>query len=63
MDSKSNSGDDLKLFCQDFGEPEKLTVDGSKEQACKGDAFMKEFHRKGIYYHISEPDLHNQNPV
>ena len=36
MDSKSNSGDDLKLFCQDFGEPEKLTTDGSEEQACKG---------------------------
>ena len=24
---------------------------------------MKEFRRQGIAYHISEPDLHNQDPV
>ena len=42
MDSKSKAGDYLKLFCQDFGVSEKLTFDGSKEQACKGTTFMKE---------------------
>ena len=30
MDSKINSGDALKLFCQYFGVPEKLMFDGSK---------------------------------
>ena len=59
VDSKRKDGDDLKLFCQEFGVPEKLNFDGSKEKACKGTTFMKEFHRQGIYYHISETDLHN----
>ena len=30
MDSKSKAGDALKVFCQEFGVPEKLTFDGSK---------------------------------
>ena len=35
MDYNRKSGYALKLFCQEFGVPEKLTFDGSKEQACK----------------------------
>ena len=35
MDSKRKAGDALKLFCQEFGVPEKLTFDGSKEQRSK----------------------------
>ena len=31
----------LKLFCKEFGVPEKLTFDGYKEQACKLATFMK----------------------
>ena len=61
MESKSKAGDALKLFCRSL--PRKLTFDISKEQACKGTTFMKELHRQGIYYHISETDIHNQNPV
>ena len=30
MDYKSKAGDALKLLCQEFGVPEKLTFDGSK---------------------------------
>ena len=41
MDYKSKARDALKLFCQDFDVPEKLSFDGSKEQACKGTTFMK----------------------
>ena len=63
MDSKSKAGDALKVFCQEFGVPEKLTFDGSKEQGSKDTTFMKEVRKQGIDYHISEPDLHNQNPV
>ena len=63
MDPNRKAGDDLKLFCKEFGVSEKLTYDGSKEQACKGAPFTKEVHRKGIDHHISEPDLHNQNLV
>jgi hypothetical protein len=36
MDSKSKACDALRLFCQEFGVPEKLTFDGSKEQTMKG---------------------------
>ena len=31
-DSKGRAGDALRLFCQEFGVPNKLTFDGSKEQ-------------------------------
>ena len=63
MDSKSKAGDALRLFCQEFGVPEKLTFDGSREQTGKGTQFMKQVRRHDIDYHISEPDMHNQNPV
>ena len=63
MDSKSKAGDALKLLCQEFGVPEKLTFDGSMKQACKGTTFMKYVRRQGIDYHISEHNLQNQNPV
>ena len=37
MDSNSKVGNTLKLFCREFGVPEKLTLHGSNEQGCKGD--------------------------
>ena len=49
------------MFYQDFGVPEKLNFDGSKELAYKGTTFMKEVRSQGIGYYISEPDLHNKN--
>ena len=63
MDSKKKAGNALRLFCQEFGAPEKLTFDGSKEQTKKGTEFMKQIRTHNIDYHICEPDLHNQNPV
>ena len=30
MDSRKNYGDTLKLFCQEFGLPDKINFDGSK---------------------------------
>ena len=63
MDSKSKSGDALRLFCQEFGVPEKLIFDGSKEQSGKNTEFMKQVRKNDIDCHISEPDYHNQNPV
>ena len=62
MDSNSKAVDTLKIFYQYFDVPEKLVCCGSKEQACKGTTFVKEVHRQGIYYYISEPDLHIHNP-
>ena len=63
MDSKSKAGDALRLFCQEFGVPERLTFDGSKEQTQKKTEFMKQIRTHNIDYHVSEPNLHNQNFV
>ena len=63
MNSKKKAGDALRLFCQEFGVPERLTFDGSKEQKEPSTEFMKQIRTHNIDYHISEPDLHNQNPV
>ena len=63
MNYKIKDGYTLKMFFQDFGVPQKPIFDGSKKKPCKGTTFVKEFHRQGIHYHISEHDLHNQNPV
>ena len=32
MDSKGKAGEALRIFCQEFGVPDKLTFDGSQEQ-------------------------------
>ena len=63
MDSKAKAGQALREFCRDFGIPQKLTFDGSKEQTQKGTEFMKSIRQYNIDYHISEASLHNQNPV
>ena len=63
MDSKSKAGDALKTFCTEFGVPDKLTFDGSKEQTGKGTEFMRQIRRNDINFHVIEPELHNQNPA
>ena len=63
MDTKSKAGSALREFCREFGIPQSLTFDGSKEQTMPGTEFMKTIRQYGIDYHISEADLHNQNPA
>ena len=63
MDSKAKAGDALRTFCSEFGVPEKLVFDGSKEQTCKGTEFMKQVRKNDIDYHVTEPERHNQNPA
>ena len=60
MDSKGKAGNALRLFCQEFGIPEDLTFDGSKEQNGKNTEFMKQVRRHDINFHVSDPDHHNQ---
>ena len=43
--------------------PDRLTFDGSKEQTQKNTMFMKQVRTHDIDFHISEPNMHNQNPV
>ena len=63
MATKGEAGDALKRFCLEFGVPESLTFDGSKEQCCKGTEFMSQIRKHNIDLHISEKGYHNQNPV
>ena len=63
MDSKGKAGDALRTFCREFGVPEILRFDGSKEQSEKGTEFMKQIKKHGIKYRIAEPEMHNQSPA
>ena len=63
MDSKKKAGNALWLFYQEFGVPENLTFDGSKEQSKPGTDFMCQIRLHDINWHVSEADMHNQNPV
>ena len=61
MDSKKKAGDALRIFCQEFGVPERINFVGSKEHSNPITEFMKQIRNHIIDYHISEADLHNQN--
>jgi hypothetical protein len=63
MDSKSKAGDALHTFCREYGAPEKLRFDGSKEQTGKNTEFQRQIRKHNIQQHISEPNLHNQSPA
>ena len=63
MDSKGKAGDSLKVFCREFGIPEHLTFDGSREQCCKCTEFMKQGRHNSIVHRITEPNMHQQNPT
>ena len=63
MKSKDMAGDALRVFCKEFGVPEKLRYDGSKEQTGKKTQFQKQVRRHDIETHTAEPDMHNQSPA
>ena len=63
IDKKSKAGDALKLFCQEFGVPESLTFDGSKEQNGKNTQFMHQIKSHKINHNVSESDIKNQDLV
>jgi len=62
MDSKSKAGDALRVFCNEFGVPDRLIVDGAQEQVGKRTEFQKQVTKHNIDLHISEPGRHNQSP-
>ena len=63
MDRKGKAGEELRVFCQEFGVPERLTMDGSKEQIGSNSEFMHQIRNNGIDFHVIEPEQHNQNPA
>ena len=62
MDTKKKVGEALRVFCQEFGVPERLTMDGAPHQVGQNSAFMKELRKQGIDFQVIEPEPHNQNP-
>jgi hypothetical protein len=63
MACKADAGLALKSFIMEFGVPEDLIIDGSKEQNSKGTEFMKSCRRKNIRVTRTEPERPNQNPA
>ena len=61
MATKNLAGDGLKQFISDYGVPEFLTFDGSKEQVNPKTEFMKQIRKHNIKYHVQEPHCSNQN--
>ena len=62
MDSKGKAGEALRIFCQEFGVPYKLTFDGSQEHNGKRTEFMHQIRKNDIEYHVIDPERHNENP-
>ena len=63
MESKGHAGDPLKQFIADFGVPDKIICDGSKEQTKRGMSFMEQVRKHDIDIHTTEPNRHNQSKV
>ena len=62
MDTKKKVGEALRVFCQEFGVPERRTMDGAPDQVGRNSEFMKEVQKQGTDFQLIEPELHNQNP-
>ena len=63
MDTKKKVGEALRVFCKEFGVPERLTMDGASDQVGQKSAFMKEVRKQGIDFQVIEPERHNQYPA
>lgn len=63
MDTKARAGEALQEFCTEFGVPEKLTFDGSREQNGRNTEFMRTIKKHHIQHHTIEAERHNQNPA
>ena len=63
MESKGLAGDALKQFIAEFGVPDKIICDGSKEQTKRGTTFMEQVRKHHIDIHTTEPGRYNQSKV
>lgn len=61
LHSKSEAGDALRQFINEYGRPEKLTFDGSQEQYGRKTEFMTNVRKYAIDHHITEPYRPNHN--
>ena len=56
MESKGHTGEALKQFITDFGVPDKIICDSSKEQTKRGMTFMEQVRKHHIDVHTTEPN-------
>ena len=63
MDSKGMAGDALKQFIADYGVPDQIICDGSKEQTKRWTTFMEQVRKHHIDLHTTEPGRYNQSKV
>jgi hypothetical protein len=61
LQAKSEAGDALRQFINEYGRPEKLTFDGSQEQCGRKTEFMSNVRKYAIEHHITEPYRPNHN--
>ena len=61
--NKSNCDEDLSNFINDFGTPDEMTMNGSKNQTGRNSNFNKLLKNHNIPSRIFEPDSPNNNPV
>jgi len=63
MDKKSKAGDALRVFCNEFGIPNKLVHDGAKEMTGNKTEFQRQVIKHDIRSRQSEAEQHNQSPA
>jgi hypothetical protein len=61
MESKSGAGEALRQFVHEYGRPEQLTTDGSREQCGKKTEFMRNIRKYLIDHRVTEPERPNHN--
>ena len=63
IEKKSGAGDALKQFISDYGVPDTILCDGSKEQTGKRTTFRELVRKHAIDLQVTEPYRHNQSKV
>ena len=63
MYTKKKVGEALRVLYQEFGVPERRTMDVAPDQVGRNSAFMKEVRKQGMDFQVIKPERHNQNPA
>ena len=60
MGTKPKAGDALEIFCKEFGVPDIIRMDGSKDKTDKNNRFQAEARKHGIDANVSEANTNDQ---
>ena len=60
---KSDCGDALRRFLTDYGAPDNMITDGSKEQTAHGSEFQRLLRKNHVPSIVAQPHRPNQNPA